>query len=104
MPKKTFQRLTASSTLRNYAPTSVLSYPFKPLKNIVESQIIQEELNFLVIKIVMGPSYSKEDSTQLIESLKERLGNSVQIELDFVDHIPLENSGKFRWVISKVSR
>ncbi len=82
---------------------SVLTHPFKPLKSIVESQIIQEELSLIVIRIVKGPIYSKEDSSQLLEGLRERLGNSVRIELEFVDQIPRESSGKFRWVISKCS-
>ena len=83
---------------------SVLTHPFKPIRNILESQIIQERLNLLVIKIAKGPLYSEQDSLQLVEGIKERLGNSVDVELDFVDHIPRENSGKFRWVISKIAK
>ncbi len=83
---------------------SVLTHPFKPLKNIVESQIVQEEPGLLVVKIVRGPSYCEADSSQLVEGLKERVGNSVQVQLDFVGRIPRESSGKFRWVISKIHK
>jgi phenylacetate-CoA ligase len=83
---------------------SVLTHPFKPLKNILESQIIQEDPNRIVVKIVKRPSYNHQDSSLLIEGLKDRLGHTVDIKIDFVTHIPREISGKFRWVISKVPR
>ena len=83
---------------------SVLTHPFKPMKNILESQIVQEKLDLVVIKIVRSAQYSQEDSATLMEGLQERLGRSVEIKLDFVDHIPRESSGKFRWVISKISK
>ena len=81
---------------------SVLTHPFKPMKNILESQIIQEKLDQIVIKIIRSPEYNETDSARLIEGLRERLGESVEIKLDFVDHIGRERSGKFRWVISKL--
>jgi len=83
---------------------SVLTHPFKPMRNILESQIVQEKLDLVAIKIVRSPGYSREDSVKLMAGLRERLGESVEIRLDFVDHIAREKSGKFRWVISKVQR
>ena len=83
---------------------SVLTHPFKPMKNILESQIVQEKLDLVLIKIVRSPQYSQGDSAKLLEGLRERLGESVEIKLDFVDHIPRESSGKFRWVISKIPK
>ena len=83
---------------------SVLTHPFKPLKNILESQIVQEKPDAVTVKIIKTPSYNQQDSSLLIAGLKERLGNAVEIKLDFVTHIPRESSGKFRWVISKVPR
>lgn len=72
--------------------------------NILESQIVQEKLDLVVVKIVRSLQYLQEDSTKLMEGLRERLGESVEIKLNFVDHIPRESSGKFRWVISKIPK
>ncbi len=83
---------------------SVLTHPFKPLKNILESQIIQEDIDLVVIKIVKSSQYLVEDSDKLIHGLRERLGGSVNIRLEFVEHIDREKSGKFRWVISRVGK
>ncbi len=82
--------------------SSVLTHPFKPMHNIEESQIIQEDLRSITIKIVKKEMYSEKDSLKLTKALKERLGDGVNINLEFVESIPRTRNGKFRWVISKV--
>jgi len=82
--------------------SSVLTHPFKPLDSVLESQVIQEQIDLLRIIIVRREGYSNYDSNQLIASLRERVGPTMKIELDFVESIPRTKSGKYRWVISKV--
>ncbi len=82
--------------------SSILTHPFKPMHNVAESQIIQEDLENIRIKIVKLPEYSDEDSQYLIKELKKRLGVDMNIHLEFVDSIPRTKAGKFRWVISNV--
>ncbi len=81
---------------------SILTHPFKPLHNIKMSQIIQEDMDHLIIKIVPGFGYTDEDTEHLISALKQRLGPSMNIEIQFVESIPRTSAGKLRWVISKV--
>ena len=85
-----------------FISSSVLTHPFKPLVNIAESQIIQEDLENLRIKIVRNRLYSDQDSAELIAAMQKRVGSEMKIHLEFVDYIPRTPSGKFRWVISKV--
>jgi phenylacetate-CoA ligase len=85
-----------------YISPSVLTHPFKPLHHIVESQIIQEGKEHLLVKIVKGKDYSEEDNRKLLNGLYHRLGAEMKIEIEFVDSIPRTKAGKFRWVISKV--
>lgn len=82
--------------------SSVLTHPFKPLEAVQESQILQEQIDYLKIKIVRREGYSDNDTKHLIAALRERVGPSMRIELEFVENIPRTPSGKFRWVISKV--
>ena len=82
--------------------SSVLTHPFKPMHNIEESQIIQEDLHNITVKIVRTLSYSENDSKMLIKSMKERLGDDVSISLEFVESIQRTRNGKFRWVISNI--
>jgi len=83
---------------------SVLTHPFKPQKNIIESQIIQEKINFITVKIVKNELFKSSDEKVLLSSLGERLGSGIEINIEYVKEIPRERSGKFRWVISRVSR
>ncbi|MGB9614358.1 MAG: phenylacetate--CoA ligase family protein [Fervidobacterium sp.] len=81
---------------------SVLTHPFKPLHSIQISQIVQEEIDHLLIKIVPREYFSDEDRDQLVSALRERVGSDINIEIQLVQEIPLTESGKFRWVISNV--
>jgi len=85
-----------------YISPSLLTHPFKPLHNIKLSQIIQEDLDNLIIKIVPGLDYSDRDTEHLLSALKQRVGSNMKIEIQFVESIPRTSAGKFRWVISKV--
>lgn len=86
---------------RHISP-SVLTHPFKPMHNVRESQILQEDRDSIVVKIVRRPEYTDEDTRQLLTGLRERLGEAMRVELEFVPEIPRDPSGKFRWVISRV--
>lgn len=81
---------------------SALTHPFKPISSIVESQIVQESIDRLVIHIVRKDDYCDEDSRKLVTAMRERVGEGMKIELVFADTISRGSSGKFRWVISKV--
>ncbi|MCP4266707.1 MAG: phenylacetate--CoA ligase family protein [Candidatus Brocadiaceae bacterium] len=81
---------------------SILTHSFKPLNGIESSQIIQENINNIIIKIVCTPEYTKENTNLLINAMKKKLGEEMNIKIQFVGSIPRTSSGKFRWVISKV--
>jgi len=85
-----------------YISASNLTYAFKPLSHIRESQIIQEDVDSITVKIVAQDDYSQEDERLLVKSLQEKLGSQMRIEIDRVDHIPRTQTGKFRFSISKV--
>ena len=82
---------------------SVLTHPFKPMHNIAESQIIQDRIDRLLVKIVKKAAYSEADEKALLAAFYERLGTQIEIVLEYVNEIPRTKNGKFRWVISKVS-
>lgn len=81
---------------------SVLTHPFKPMRNIVESQIIQNDLADFLVKIVRTKLYSKEDENRLVAAFHERMGDNVNIRVEYCRSIPRTKNGKFRWVISKI--
>jgi phenylacetate-CoA ligase len=83
---------------------SVLTHPFKPLHGIDASQIIQEDYEHFIIKLIPNTLFKEKDKEHLIREFHSRLGNDVDIEIKLVDDLNRANSGKFKWVISKVDK
>lgn len=81
---------------------SILTHPFKPFPQIVKSQLVQDRRDHLLVKIVPSAEFSAEHQRALTEQLAARLGTAVAIEVQLVNDIPREASGKFRWIISRV--
>ncbi|KPL19303.1 MAG: hypothetical protein AMJ92_03970 [candidate division Zixibacteria bacterium SM23_81] len=85
-----------------FISASNLTYAFKPLSHIHESQIIQENVDRVTVKIVAEDSFSDDDGALLLRGLREKLGSQMHIEIKRVDQIPRTSTGKFRFTISKV--
>jgi phenylacetate-CoA ligase len=81
---------------------SVLTHPFKPLVQVLKSQIEQDRLDRILVRIVPSSEFTPDDRTHLIGELRARLGPTMSIDIEIVDDIPRDRSGKYRWVISRV--
>ncbi len=75
---------------------------FKGLQNIIETQIIQEDLNNIRILLVPDSGYNQEMEAHLLSNLRAKLGQSVNIIVETMPHITRGPRGKFTSVISKV--
>lgn len=85
-----------------YVSSSILNAVTHHLVHVAESQIVQEDKSRVVMRVVPHASYNDDDTRFIITSLKQVLGEDVQVEVEIVDSIARTASGKFRWVISKV--
>jgi len=83
--------------------SSILTHPFKPMKYVSESQIIQEDEKTVRIKLVKIDGYSDSDTEYLKTEFAKRLGDQMEVVVEFVDSIPRTKAGKLRWVVSKVA-
>ncbi len=73
------------------------------INGIEKIQVIQEKKNEIQINLQVGELFNDHEYNNIIKNVKNQLGNDLAINIDIVDDIPLTESGKFRWVISKVS-
>lgn len=80
-----------------------LIYVLRDLTGVREFKIIQEDLNNLEVKIVPDENYSNGDEEIIQTEFKKRLGQNVQINIEYTETINKERSGKFRYVVSKVA-
>lgn len=79
-----------------------LDFIFKKTKNVEEAQIIQDLNNRIIVKIVAGFNYSKNDEKYIMELFRSYLGNSIKIDFEYVDFISRESNGKFRAIKSYI--
>jgi phenylacetate-CoA ligase len=69
---------------------------------IAQLQIIQETVRHFLFRVVRGPEFGP-DSLQRIKSLVvQRFGTGVTFQCEYVERIPQEPSGKYRFCISRV--
>jgi len=87
---------------RMISPSS-LTHPFKPFSTLKKSQVIQEREDLIVVRLVTSKSFSEENLESLRSGIVERVGPGITVKIEIVEDIPREASGKFRWVISRVS-
>jgi len=80
-----------------------LIYVLRDLPGIETFKIVQESLQLTNVDIVVDEIFDKSNIDDIKSAFKQRLGASVQIEVNLVKEIAAEKSGKFRYVISKVN-
>lgn len=80
-----------------------LIYIVRDLPGVKEFKIIQESLDHTRIQLVTDSQFDETNIGGIREGFKQRLGEGVQIDIERVDSIESEKSGKFRYVISKVT-
>lgn len=77
---------------------------FKGITGIFESQIILESPNLLVLKIVPDSNYSNKIEKKLIDNLKQKVGNELEIKTVFCEKIERGPNGKFITVVDKTKK
>jgi len=70
---------------------------------IEKIQVIQNDKENILIKVVTEDSNHKKISSILESEMRDRLGDKINIEFDFVDEIANEKSGKFVMIKNKLS-
>ena len=81
-----------------------LIYILRDIPAVRAFKIVQETRSHTRALIVPEPGASTEglDAT-VIEGFRRRLGAGVEVSVEFVESIPAEKSGKFRYVVSHVA-
>lgn len=75
-----------------------ISNSTKDTKGIVCFQLIQDRLDLLEVKMVVNKEFDNTQELNFIKALRERVGDSIQFSINYVEEIPKEKSGKFRIV------
>ena len=68
--------------------TAALSIAFEYLKNVKKSQIIQNEANKIIVKLIATDEFDLEEENFMVWELKKMLTSDLEIEIQKVDAIP----------------
>ncbi len=77
-------------------------YVLRAVPGVAEFKIIQPSVDRLLVQVVPGEQWNAEAPKAVIGGLQERMGAGVAIDLEIMDEIPAERSGKHRYVVSHV--
>lgn len=76
-----------------------LSHVTKPGVGILESQIIQQAIDRVIIRVVADRNFEADSMERVVESAHRYMGDQMQVRWELVDRLPRMRSGKLRHVI-----
>jgi len=80
-----------------------LSIPFEDWADKIEKfQLIQEEPDLIILKLIPKDNYTEKDESQIMDLLKYNAGDGIRIQIEKVKNLEFTSAGKFKYVISKV--
>ena len=80
-----------------------ISNTLKDTHGIVKFQVIQNELNKIELKVMSDTSeFTPSIEKVFLQNWRERIGDKMELELEYVAEIPVEASGKFRIVKNNI--
>lgn len=80
-----------------------LIYVVRDIPGIKKFKIVQETLDWTRVLLVTEVGFDPRSLEKIRTGFGKRLGEEVQIDIDVVNDIPAEASGKYRYIVSKVS-
>lgn len=80
-----------------------VSNTLKDTHGIIRFQAIQDELNRIKLRVIRDKSeYTQKVEEKFIQNWRDRIGNKMELEIEYVEDIPVEASGKFRIVKNNI--
>ena len=75
----------------------------KDTEGIIKFQAIQDDLNQIVIKVMKDDKeFTEKVEKQLIQNWRDRIGDQMILDIQYVEDISTEKSGKFRMVKNNI--
>lgn len=80
-----------------------LIYVIRDIAGVENFKIIQESITETRVQLVTNDEFAEENMQVIKRGLKQRLGADVKVDVETVENIPRESSGKYRYVVSRVA-
>ncbi len=79
------------------AGISIIENSLTRIPGLRQMQIVQDRADHLLVNLVASGDYTAESGGELVASLRRILGAGMQVDLNLVEGIPQEKSGKYRF-------
>jgi phenylacetate-CoA ligase len=76
------------------------TYGITDISGVRQVQFVQRRRDRVIARVVRGPAWTEAAGRQLVARVRTWLGDTMDVEVEFTDAIPLEPSGKYRFSIS----
>lgn len=83
---------------------SVVTFAFKGVPHIAKAQVAQTAAERWVIRVVPLPGFQPTDSDLLLNNFQNLVSDRVETSVQVLDEIPLQASGKYKWVSQEFYR
>ncbi len=77
-----------------------LIYVVRDLAGVQSYKIVQRSRQHTTVQLVVDASFDRGQAQAIAAGFRQRLGETVQVDVEFVPQIAPEKSGKFRYVVS----
>jgi phenylacetate-CoA ligase len=88
--------------LDNLISMTALNMHTDVFDRVQQVQFYQREKGKVELRLRRKSGFSERDSRSILAALEEKMGDTMEITLNFTDEIPLGPSGKFRFVIQEL--
>jgi phenylacetate-CoA ligase len=80
-----------------------LIYVVRDIPGVEEFKIVQETVDKIKVLLKVHENlFSEHEKGQIVAGFKKRMGEDVCVEIELVNEIKKDASGKYRYVVSKV--
>jgi phenylacetate-CoA ligase len=81
-----------------------LVYILRDLPGVRSFKVVQESRQQTRVLLVTDPEFPPPMIEQIVSGFRQRLGSEVDVQVEIVDAIPAEKSGKFRYIVSHAAQ
>ena len=80
----------------------VFSHILEQLPDVRKFKVIQKTRDLVHIQVESRRPISPRDRNRVVAQVQQQLGREMTISLEQLEEIPVEKSGKFRWIVSEL--
>ena len=86
----------------DYIHAQYFTHLLRQSEGVKKFQVIQVSREKIRIKLVLDMDPAEYSTQKITRLIRDMMGEDIEIEYMYVDHIPVEESGKYRWIVSEV--